>query len=472
MSRIPIRLRLTLAFALAMAIVLAVAGGLLYLRLASSLDESVDEVLEARLLELGARVAEGGADFDLGSSSGLVDPDERFAQLVDGSGEVVDGTPQVGSVELLGPGELEQARAGVLVRRQLDEVPGVAGRARLLATAVSTPDGARVLIVGASLEDRDETARQFLTVLLAVLPVALLLTSLLGYALATAALRPVEAMRVEASAISGSDPERRLPLPSSRDEIRRLGETLNEMLARLELALERERAFVADASHELRTPLAALQTELELALRRPRTAEELESAVRSAAAETDRLVRLAEDLLLVARGDRGRLPVRPAALDVDAVLAEVAASYERQAREAGRSIETAGAPGLELRADPARLRQTLANLVDNALRHGEGTILLSARERDGEIELHVADEGPGFPPDFLPRAFERFSRGDPARTRGGTGLGLAIVSAIATAHGGRAHARNLERGGADVWVSIPKRLNGADAPERRRTSLG
>jgi len=472
MSRIPIRLRLTLAFALAMAVVLGIVGGFLYLRLASSLDESVDEVLEARLLELGARVAEGGADFDLGSSSGLVDPDERFAQLVDGSGVVVDGTPQVAGVELLGPGQLEQARAGVLVRSQLDEVPGVAGRARLLATAVSTPDGARVLVVGASLEDRDETAGQFLIVLGVVLPIALVLTSVLGYALATAALRPVEAMRVEASAISGSDPERRLPLPSSHDEIRRLGETLNEMLARLALALERERAFVADASHELRTPLAALQTELELALRRPRTTEELESAVRSAGAETDRLVRLAEDLLLVARADRGGLPVRPALLDVDAMLAEVAASHERPARDSGRAIETKPSAGLELRADPDRARQLLANLVDNALRHGEGTVLLSARERDGEIELHVADEGQGFPPDLLPRAFERFSRGDAARTRGGTGLGLAIVSAIATAHGGRAHARNRESGGADVWVSIPNRLNGADAPGRGRTSFG
>ena len=472
MSRIPIRLRLTLAFALAMAMVLGIVGGFLYLRLASSLNESVDEVLEARLLELGARVAEGGADFDLGSSSGLVDPDERFAQLVDGSGVVVDGTPQVAGVELLGPGQLEQARAGVLVRSQLHEVPGVAGRARLLATAVSSPDGARVLVVGASLEDRDETAGQFLTVLGVVLPIALVLTSLLGYALATAALRPVEAMRVEASAISGSDPERRLPLPSSRDEIRRLGETLNEMLARLALALERERAFVADASHELRTPLAALQTELELALRRPRTTEELESAVRSAGAETDRLVRLAEDLLLVARADRGGLPVRPALLDVDAMLVEVAASHERPARDSGRAIETKPSAGLELRADPDRARQLLANLVDNALRHGEGTVLLSARERDGEIELHVADEGQGFPPDLLPRAFERFSRGDAARTRGGTGLGLAIVSAIATAHGGCAHARNRESGGADVWVSIPNRLNDADAPGRGGTSFG
>jgi signal transduction histidine kinase len=429
-------------------------------------------VLEARMLELGARVAEGGADLDLGGTSGLVDPEERFAQLVDGSGVVVDGTPQVGGAQLLSRSDLERAEAGVLIRKELDTVPGVAGRARLLATAVSTPEGPRVLVVGASLEDRDETARQFLAVLGVILPLALVVTSVLGYALATAALRPVEAMRAEASAITGSEPERRLPLPSSRDEIRRLGETLNEMLDRLELALERERAFVADASHELRTPLAALRTELELALRRPRTAEEVERAVRSAAAETERLVRLAEDLLLVARADREGVPIDATDLDVDRVLADVAAGYEREAREAGRTIGSAGTAGLVVVADPTRIRQALGNLVDNALRHGGGAVLLTARDGGGEIELHVADEGPGFPPAFLPHAFERFSRAEAARPRGVTGLGLAIVSGIAAAHGGRAYARNREDGGADVWVSIPKRLNGADAPGRRRTGVG
>jgi heavy metal sensor kinase len=470
-SRIPIRVRLTLAFALAMAVVLAAAGAFLYDRLAASLDESVDEVLEARMLELGARVLEEGADLDLGSASGLVDPDERFAQLVDEAGNVVDGTSQVRSVSLLDLDEIERARAGEAVRRQLGEVPGIAGRARLLATAVATPEGPRVLIVGASLEDRDETVRQFLAVLLVAGPLALLLTSLLGYALATAALRPVESMRVEAAAISGSEPERRLPLPGSRDEVRNLGETLNEMLDRLELALERERAFVADASHELRTPLAALKTELELALRRPRTPEELEHAVRSAADETDRLVQLAEGLLLVAGADQG-LPVRRAPLDVGAMLTDVAARFERRAREAGRMLEASAAPGLEVRADPVRLEQALGNLVDNALRHGGGLVQLSACDGDGEIELHVMDEGPGFAPDFLPHAFERFSRRDEARTRGGTGLGLAIVEAVAAAHDGSAHACNRTSRGADVWVVIPKRLNDVDAAERRLPDVG
>ena len=472
MSRVPIRLRLTLAFALAMALVLATTGAFLYVRLGSSLDESVDEVLEARLVELGARVAEGGADLDLGGATGLVDQDERFAQLVDESGAVVDGTSRVDDARLLDTDELTRAWGGVAVRSQRDDVPGVAGRARLLATAVSSPEGPRVLIVGASLEDRDETVREFLAVLALVGPIALLLTSLLGYALATAALRPVESMRVEAAAISGSEPARRLPLPSSHDEIRRLGETLNEMLDRLELALERERALVADASHELRTPLAALKTELELALRRPRAPDELEHAVRSAAEETDRLVRLAADLLFVARADHGKLPVQPVLLDVAALLADVAARFERPAREAGLMLEHSSPQGLELRADPIRLGEALGNLVDNALRHGGGTVRVFARDIGGSIELHVADEGPGFPPEFLPRAFERFSRADEARPRGGTGLGLAIVESVATAHGGSAHARNRESGGADAWLSIPKRLNDGDAPERDLAGIG
>jgi signal transduction histidine kinase len=194
--------------------------------------------------------------------------------------------------------------------------------------------------------------------------------------------------------------------------------------------------------------------------------------VRSAAAETDRLVRLAEDLLLVARADRGRLSARLALLDPGAVLDDVVGRFECRAREAGRAIESTAQPGLELRADPARVEQALDNLVDNAFRHGHGRVRLSALEGDGGIELHVTDEGPGFPPDFLPHAFERFSRGDEARTRGGTGLGLAIVEAIARAHGGSAHARNLESTGADVWLSMPKRLNDADAPAPGRTGVG
>ena len=313
------------------------------------------------------------------------------------------------------------------------------------------------MLVGSSLEDRDDAVRELLTLLFVAAPVALLLASLLGYALATLALRPVESMRREAAAISAAELDRRLPVPAARDEISRLGETLNAMLERLESALERERSFVADAGHELRTPLALLKAELELALRRPRSEAELADAVRSAAEETDRLSQLAEDLLLLARSDRAQLPLEPAPLRVQELLDAVAARFERRATDAGRAIEVEDTDTLEVNADRIRLEQALGNLVDNALGHGDGTVRLSARTRNGDVELHVRDEGPGFPVDFLPHAFDRFAQADGARTGAGTGLGLAIAEAIAAAHGGSAHAANLGEGGGDVWLSLPRR---------------
>jgi two-component system, OmpR family, sensor kinase len=443
MSRLPIRLRLTLAFALAMAIVLAATGAFLYFRLGSSLDEAIDEGLQVRAAELAPLVRDNPSLLQGGAPG-----DEAFAQVLSAGGDVVASTPQIGDEPLVA----DDALTGSALLLERAEVPGVEGRVRLLVTPL---DRGGVLVVGASLEERDEALHGFLGELFIIGPVALLLASLLGYGIGTAALRPVEAMRTEASAISAAEPGRRLPVPASRDEIARLAETLNEMLRRLERALERERSFVADASHELRTPLALLKAELELALRRPRTAKELEQALRSAANETDRLSRLAEDLLVLARSDRQDLPLRREAVAVKELLARVAERYEPAAVADGRSIEVVAPNGLVVDADLPRLEQALGNVVDNALRHGAGTIRLSADPADDRVELHVLDEGAGFPADFLPQAFERFSRADAARTGGGAGLGLAIVSVIAKAHGGTAHAANRDGAGTDVWISLP-----------------
>jgi heavy metal sensor kinase len=449
LNRLPIRLRLALAFALAMAAVLAAMGAFLYFRLGSSLDESLDQGLQTRAAEVSALAARGDTNLD----QGLGD-DETFAQVLDPEGEVVDSTPQLGDRPLLEPDELSAAAQGTF---EVDrtEVPGIGGTARLLALPIDAQRGRLVVVVGASLEERDEALKGFLGELLVGGPIALLLASLLGYGVATAALRPVEAMRAEAAAVSAHEPGRRLPLPRSQDEISRLGTTLNEMLDRLERALQRERNFVADASHELRTPLALLKTELELALRNPRSHAELEQALRSAAAETDRLAQLAEDLLVLARSDQGRLPLRRAPVSVHDVLSGVAARFGRRAQEAGRGIDVDAVDGLVVPADAVRLEQALGNLVENALRHGGGSIRLSAVEADGRVELHVLDEGRGIPPEFVPRAFERFTRGDEARAGGGAGLGLAIAQVIAVAHGGSAHVSGRPSGGADVWLSIP-----------------
>ena len=447
MSRLPIRLRLTLAFTLAMAVVLAATSVVLYARLGSTLDEAVDDALEARtaelvpLLEQGElRLSEAGED------------DERFVQVL-GTRDlpVVDATPGVGVRSVLGPADYRRARAGP-IRLELDSIHGFEGGARVLATPVRDTV---VLVVGVSLEERDEALAGLLGELAVVEPVALLLAALLAYVLTTAALRPVEAMRAEAGVISAAEPGRRLSLPPTRDEIGRLGETLNAMLGRLEAALQRERSFVSEASHELRTPLALLEAELELALSRPRTEAELEAAVRSAAAETDRIVKLAEDLLVLARVDRGALTLLRADVSVVDLLATVKRRFTARAEQAGRLFETDAPAGLAVGADALRLEQALGNLVENAFRHGGGAVRLVARSRPGAVELHVEDEGSGFPPEFLPRAFERFARADEARSRPGAGLGLAIAEVIARAHGGSAHATNRLHGGADVWLTIP-----------------
>jgi signal transduction histidine kinase len=258
-------------------------------------------------------------------------------------------------------------------------------------------------------------------------------------------MRPVEAMRRRAAA-----GDERLPLPVAHDEIHRLGETLNALLARLRGSIEHERRFVADASHELRTPLAVLKTELEAALRDP----EPHAAISSAIEEVDRLSQLAEDLLVLARSEEGELPVRRETLPVHPLLEGVRDRYADRATRAGRAIRDEDGDAT-INADPLRLRQALGNLVDNALRHGAGDVVLRAEPDDGGIALEVSDGGPGFAPDIAGRAFERFARGDIARTRGGTGLGLAIVRAIAEAHGGQA---TLE--GSTVRI----RVSGASQP--------
>ncbi len=304
-------------------------------------------------------------------------------------------------------------------------------------------------------ESFDEALGNLAALLLIGGPAALLLASLAGYAAAGAALRPVEAMRRRASEISASGPEERLPVPPANDELRRLGQTLNEMLARIEATLEHERRFVDDASHELRTPLALHKAELELALRHGGGEAELRAAIASGLEEVDRLAQLADDLLVVARSGEGGLEVAAEPVRVEALFAAMAKRFEARASGSGRLLAVGAAGELAVNGDRIRLEQALTGMVDNALRHGDGEVRLWAAVSGGMVELHVGDRGAGFPPEFLPRAFERFSRADAARGRGGSGLGLAIVAAIARAHGGRPGAANDPGGGADVWIAVP-----------------
>src|SRR4051794_23957735 len=307
------RLRVTLVFTAVMAVVLLGAGLFLYLRLGHELDAGIERNLEAR--------AGAFSDRD----------DDAVAQVLDASGRVVQATDEAGRTPLLSTEQMREARDDeVTVDRELDD-----DRYRLLGTE----SGGRGVGVGESLDDRDDAVASLGTLLLIGGPITLLLAALAGYGATAAALRPVERMRARAAQIEAAEPGARLPVPPADDEIGRLRHTPNAMRGGREAASARERTFVADASHELRTPLAILKTELELALRKGRTPEELTDALRSAAEETDRLVALAEDLLVIARSDQGRLPIRAEELRARELL------ERRPDRPGPRPRVPAGPPG-------------------------------------------------------------------------------------------------------------------------------
>jgi signal transduction histidine kinase len=234
-----------------------------------------------------------------------------------------------------------------------------------------------------------------------------------------------------------------------------LGVTLNGLLARVDATLDRERSFTANASHELRTPLALLRTELELAVRRPRPAEDLTRAIDSAVDEVDRLIRIAEDLLLLASTEDTGLPIAPDQIDVPPFLTGIGGCFDTMAAGCGRHVRVDPGDVDRVEADAEWLRQALMNLITNAFQHGVGEVELSARVVAGATEFGVADCGAGFSDRMLMHGFERFVH---SRSGGGSGLGLPIVAAVASAHGGSAGVRNLDPAGCVVWIRLPARL--------------
>ncbi len=452
LSRLPIRFRLTAAFAAATVLVLVGAGLFVYVRLRADLNDAIDAELRARAGAAAAivRLSSPAAV----ATTPLEDTEESFVQVLDLNGRLIAyaGTARLAA---LSARELDNAHAhDVWVERSL---PGVDGRARILAQAMR-PDDSVVVVVGQSLGNRDEALRDLRNSFAIGGPIAVLVASMMGFWLARLGLRPVEEMRRTAGDISARRTGQRLPIPPAHDEIHRLGLTLNDMLDRLERSFERERSFVSDASHELRTPIAVAKTELEGALRTGDFGPEVGEAIKAAIEECDSLGQLAEDLLVVARTDEGALALLLEPLPVRMVLDGVRDRFIDRAVSHGRHIVVDVEGDHNVLGDRARLRQALGNLVDNSLRHGAGTITLHSSLIDNAVAIDVSDQGPGFAADLADHAFDRFARGDHARTRAGAGLGLAIVRALAQAHGG--HASITERGkehgmGATVRVILP-----------------
>ena len=433
-----------------MAAVLAAIGLVFYATFSRDLDTQIDAALRAQATDIAALMNEG-RDPDAVLRSG-----EQYAQIYAADGRVLASTRDLAGRRLLSQAKVRAAARAPL---RIDRVRLPSVDALVRAVPVPPPRGeAAVVAVADSLARSDAARARVGTLLLVAGPLALLLASLAGFELARAALRPVERMRRQAEQITESQLSARLTIPDAQDEVSALARTMNALLARVEAALARERRVVSDASHELRTPLTTLRAEVDLALRGERDAAELREALESASEEAARMSRLADDLLVLARADQGRLPLKQQPLPAGELLEAAAARAGAAAGTAGRSV-LADEPGdgQAVLADRDRAVQALDNLIANSLRYGRGTIRLTAEPAGDLVELHVVDEGHGFPPELVGRAFERFVRGDDARASGaGSGLGLAIVDAIARAHGGCVGARNRPEGGADVWIALPR----------------
>ena len=434
-----------------MALVLALAALFVYLRVRSDLDKTINDGLRSRADIVAGLVRQTDTGLSQGRFDRVAAVEDNLAQVLTADGRVLDASPGAGR-PALDPARLDQSlHRAVIFDSQ--GVLGLEGDARVLARPVAAQERRLVVVVGASIDDRNEALRGLVQAFAIGGPIAVLLASGIGYLVVSLALSPVEAMRRRAERITLQGEDERLPLPDAEDEIHRLGETLNSMLARLEATIERERKFVADASHELRTPIAVLRAEIEVAMRSGRYDDSVRDALLSAIEEADRLARMAEDLLVIARADAGRLPMEPEDVRLAELLESARRRFVAEAQELGREIVLDVQP-TTARLDPRRVEQAIDNLLDNALRHGDGTVRLSAERDDGNLEIAVCDEGKGFSADLKERAFERFSRADSSRGEAGAGLGLAIVQAIAVSHGGRVEVADDDRG-ACVRVTLP-----------------
>jgi two-component system, OmpR family, sensor kinase len=440
--RLPIRVRLTLAFAIAVAAALTVVGILVYAEFDNGLNKSIDVDLRQREQELERATTLRTASERVVDISG-----ERYIQVYDRYGNELAASRRATGPRMLTSAQVQRAERRPVVFTDTAE-PGTRTRAFRIR-------GERVAAIGESLARVDETRDRLALLLAIALPGALIASSIAGYRVAGAGLRPVERMRARAAAITDRDLAERLPISPAGDELSRLGTTLNELLDRLDATIARERRLVSDASHELRTPLATLRAELEAELARPADPDRQRAVLESALEEAQRLSRLADDLLVLARADQGELPLRPALVEVQDLLEAAQGRHAAAAARAGRTIgvEVDIRGGGVLLADRDRTDQILDNLIANSLVHGAGPIELEARRADGEkaIALTVRDHGPGFRPSFRARAFERFSQDNSGAASPGAGLGLALVATLARAQGGEVALDD----GAGVTVTLP-----------------
>lgn len=434
--RAGIRTRITAVSVGAVALALVIGAIGFWLTLRSSLHGQLDLATRQDAVAFAEQADQVGAD-------ALPDvDDDRFWQLIDrDSGSVVAGSDLVEDLS-------------AIADRDGNAPPFVSlGADGVFAVAAERESGDVIVVAGRSTSTIEETLGSVAVLLTVAVPLIALVVGITTWIAVGRALAPVERMRRQVDAVTASDLSQRVEDPRTRDELGRLAHTLNDMLGRLEDSQRAQRRFISDASHELKSPLAVLRQYAEVAAAHPErvSAGELTETVLD---EGQRLERLVQGMLVLARADERALTITAVDVDLDDVL-----FAEAQRLRALGKIETdaSAVRPVRVHADAALVRQAVRNLVDNAARHARTRVVLSSDVADGLALVTVDDDGPGVSPDQRERVFERFVRLDDARSRdaGGSGLGLAIVREIAVRHGGSARLVESPLGGARAELRLP-----------------
>jgi len=450
-----LRARLGLFFALVTTLVAAGFGALVVHEARHQLAIGIDEGLVPVATNLAQRVATEGPAVISGPNPELAPPSDAIAQLLGPDGRLLAASVFPGRdrplLSTTGAGKV--ARLGETIHRH-DSIPKADGGqapVRILAVPVQLAGSTDVLVTGTSFDESRRLEAELEKALIFGLPLLALAVAFGGWLLTGAMFKPVRSMIVQADTISTHEAGERLSISGGGEELRALAARLNAMLDRIEDAAARERAFLDDASHELRTPIAIVRGELELARDRISDDDEQRATLDSVLDEVERLERLAHNLLVLARSRSGSLTAGTTPVDLDTVLDRAARAVARRADN--RHVQVRWAGNGVVNGDESSLQRAMLNLLDNAVRYAASEVRVCVAEDRTFVDVTVADDGPGFPDELLPRVFDRFTR-DPG-SGGGMGLGLAITSAIAAAHGGHVTAANRAGGGAEVRLRLP-----------------
>jgi heavy metal sensor kinase len=484
-----IRFSLTLWYAAILIVILSLFGGVLYANMRFNLARDVDRLLISEADGVGDAIASFGKAELKDKNPGIASQDKiaeillanaargelpalvrRWAEvtneldtvrpirIISKEGETLAFSPSLSNwVIPVNAQALRHAGMGKTSYETYDVADG--HRVRIVTYPML--EKGRVLYfiqVATSLLQTDASLERLKSWLLWLIPTTAILASLVGWFLASLALRPVGRMIREARQMSESRLHQRIAVPKTGDELQKLGQTFNEMLDRFERGFKRLRQFSAAASHELRTPLTVMKGEMELVLRKSRTEGEYERVLRNQLRVVDDMARVVEQLLAVAHAEDGELAVQWEALELEALIRSVAQSFGPIAQDKKISLQITAEKSVRIQGERRLLERLIANLLENAIRHtpSEGQVTLEAVRREGQSLLIVRDTGKGILAENMPKIFDKFfspqqsSEGIPS-----TGIGLGLCRWIAEVHRGRIEVTSLPGHGAEFTVSFP-----------------